>query len=162
MSELETSLAPGGAHHWLNQLVGTWSGTTRTWMEPGKPPDTSTWRGVIKPVFDGRFVMHEYEGTIGGKEHKGLALYGCNLLTGQFECAWIDQFHMGTGIMFSEGPRTENGYSVNGSWALPGSARWGWRTAIEIVDADHITIRMYIITPEGEEGLGVETVYARV
>ena len=51
----------------LKSLLGVWGGNCKTWFEAGKLADESEVKGTIRPVLDGRFIRHEYEGTMNGE-----------------------------------------------------------------------------------------------
>jgi hypothetical protein len=155
------SLQPGGRHHRLGQLAGEWAGLTRTWFEPQALADESPQRGVIRPILDGRFALHEYEGTLLGEPMQGLAIYGCNLQENKWQAAWVNNLHNGTNIMLSEGPEFGESFAALGSYSVPENPRWGWRTTIEQPGPDEIVITHYNITPNGQEARGVETHYFR-
>jgi hypothetical protein len=160
--KFETSLE-SGIHAKLSALVGRWKGTTKTWFEPGVVADESEMTGTFRPVLGGRFVMHEYSGSLNGKPFEGIAIYGYDISNDSFQCSWMDSFHMGTGIMLSNGKGTENGFSVLGSYGgsdIP--VPWGWRTVAELQQPDLLVITAYNISPEGQEDKATETVYTRL
>jgi hypothetical protein len=160
--KFEQSKKPGGAHHLLSQLVGDWTGIAKTWFEPGILADESPVSGVIRPLLDGRFVLHEYEGTVVGEAMKGMAIFGYHVNRGIYECAWINNLHLGTGMMYSTGSGLENGFSVLGSYNDTGHGpEWGWRTSVEIVDPDTTTITAFNISPTGDSAKATEMTYAR-
>ena len=165
MSErLRTSLAEG-PHALLGKMVGEWEGTARTWFEPDALADTSPVRGTVRAVLGGRFVVHEYEGTLQGHVMQGVALHGFALGENRFETEWIDSCHNGTRIMLSLGdrPPADDVASVLGSYPAPEGPPWGWRTEVDVSAApDALTIRHYNRTPDGEEAIGVEFAYRRV
>lgn len=148
-----------GIHHDLKQLAGNWKGLTRVWFEPGKLADESAFRGVIRSVLGGRFIQFEYTGAIQGSPVEGIMTMGCSLGTGQLQCAWIDSFHNGTAIMFSENNGTSFPFSVRGSYGK--EPKWGWRTELTPVDDRHFVITMYNITPDGDEAKAVEMSFER-
>jgi hypothetical protein len=160
-NKFEASKASGN-HYQLSLLTGEWKGTTKTWFEPDQLGDESPMQGTMKPVLDGRFILYEYQGSLGGKSFDGIAIIGFSISTDSFQCAWIDSFHMGTAIMFSEGKKPDKLFSVLGSYGggeMP--EPWGWRTEIELPEKDKMIITAYNISPSGEESKATETVYTR-
>lgn len=161
-SKFEISLE-SGIHKELSALIGNWEGTTKTWFEPGIIADESVMKGTIRPILGGRFVMHEYKGSLNNKPFDGIAIYGFDIPNNKLQCAWIDSFHMGTGMMLSNGDALENGFSILGSYGGPDiPVPWGWRTVIELIDKDNLVITAYNISPEGQEDKATETIYRRV
>ena len=47
---------PGEPHKLFAGLAGSWTTTTKEWMEPGKPPTESTGTAQMKMLLDGRFL----------------------------------------------------------------------------------------------------------
>ena len=103
--------------------------------------------------------MHEYSGMLQGKPIEGIAIYGCSLGDEKLQTAWVDSFHNGTAIMFSENNETGNGYSVLGHYGK--EPRWGWRTVITR-NENQVIITMYNIAPGGKDERAVETVYTKI
>ncbi|MCU7373770.1 DUF1579 domain-containing protein [Paucibacter sp. O1-1] len=160
--EFEASLADG-VHARLVRMAGQWEGRFRLWFEPGKLADESLQRGSIRVLLGGRVLLHEYTGHCAGEPMEGVALIAYHLDERRYESAWAESFGTGTALMFSTGVSGDPRLSMLGSYSDgQGGSRWGWRTAIEQPDDDTLDLRMYNITPEGDEALAVEVNYRRM
>lgn len=150
-----------GPHSQLAKLVGEWSGSTKTWFEPDVVADESPMTGKMTSILGGRFIMHEYTGAMQGKPFDGVAIFGFDIATNKFQMAWVDSFHMSTGIMFSEGEAGDK-FSVFGTYFTgPETPRWGWRTELELIDDDNIVIRAFNVEPDSDDQIATETRYTR-
>ena len=153
-----------GAHLQLSKMVGIWKGTTKTWFDPAKLEDESPITGTMRSILDGRFIMHEYQSSFGDKPITGMAIYGYNLDLQKFQCAWIDSFHNGSAIMFSEGKKGDAQINILGGYTYitpEEEQHWGWRTQIEMANDTEMVITAFNISPQGEETKATETVYKK-
>ena len=149
-----------GMHHFLKSLAGNYKGHTRVWFEPGVIGEEAPCEGSLRSILGGRFLLHEYLGTLQGKPVEGISIFGCSLGDGKLQAAWIDSFHNGTAIMFSENAAMNEPYSVLGHYGQ--EPRWGWKTQIIVDASKRVVITMFNIAPGGVEEKAVETVYEKV
>lgn len=139
-------------HHLLGQLAGHWSGSSKLWLEPDKLADDAPLVGSIQIILDGRFALFLYQSSVQGEAQHGMFTFGFNTAAKQYEASWVDSFHTNDSIMFCTGAEIEDGFQVLGSYPDPtGGPDWGWRTAVQLQDADTLTLTAYNIPPEGQE-----------
>ena len=165
MSQKFDESKTSGAHFQMSKMVGEWKGTTKTWFDPAKVEDESPITGTMRLLMDGRFILHEYQSSFADKPLTGMAIYGYNLDLQKFQCAWIDSFHNGSAIMFSQGEKGDANIRMLGTYAYvtPDTEQhWGWRTHIDLVSDSEMVITAFNISPEGEESKATETIYRKV
>ena len=156
----QTSESP---HHFLTQLAGGWTGTSRIWLEPGKLLGESPIVGNIQILLDGRFAMLLYQSSVEGEAQHGMFTFGYNTTKDRYEASWLDSWHNNTAIMFCVGSAIENGFQVLGGYPDPTEGPdWGWRTEVELIDEDNLTITAYNIMPNGEESKATEAKLTRL
>jgi hypothetical protein len=159
----EGSKLSGSPHHFLAQLVGSWTGISKLWLEPDKLTDESPVVGSIQLILDGRFALYLYQGSIDGEPQHGVFTFGYNTHLNRYEASWVDSWHNNTAIMFCTGSAIDSGFQVLGGYPDPnGGPDWGWRTEVELVDEDHLLITAYNIMPEGGEAKATEARLMRV
>ena len=153
----------GSPHHFLAQLAGNWTGTSKLWLEPDTLTDESAVAGSIQLLLDRRFALYLYQGSIEGEAQYGMFTFGYNTLLDRYEASWVDSWHNNTAIMFCTGNAIENGFFVLGSYPDPnGGPDWGWRTEVTLLDEDHLLITAYNIIPDGGEVKATEANLMRV
>jgi uncharacterized protein DUF1579 len=162
MMELYKQLGtPGEPHKLFASLAGSWTTTTKEWMEPGKPPTESTGSAEMKMLLDGRFLYQEYNAQMMGQPFSGIGIDAYDNMTKKYLTAWIDT--MGTGIFMMEGTSSADGKTITlrGSHPEPGGGRMSHRAVWKIVDGNTQTFDMYGTHHGGKEMKVLEINYTR-
>jgi hypothetical protein len=162
MMELWKKMAmPGEPHKLFATLAGSWTTTSKEWMEPGKPPTESTGTAEIKMLLDGRFLYQEYNSQMMGQPFSGIGIDAYDNMTKKYVTAWLDS--MGTGIFIMEGTGNADGKTITlkGSHPEPGGGKMTHRAVWKIVDNNNQTFDMYGAHHGGKETKMMEIVYTR-
>ena len=152
---------PGEPHKQLAGLAGSWTVTSKEWMDPSKPPTESTGTAEFKTLFDGRFVQQDYAGQMHGQPYTGLGTHGYDNLTKKYVTSWIDS--MGTGLFTMEGTASPDGKTITmkGSHAEPGGGVMKHRAVWKFPDANTQTFEMYGTHGNHKEMKVMEITYTR-
>ncbi|TKB58094.1 MAG: DUF1579 domain-containing protein [Nitrospira sp.] len=162
MMELwKQAATPGEPHKLFAGLAGSWTTTTKEWMEPGKPPTESTGTAEMKMLLDGRFLYQEYNAQMMGQPFSGVGIDAYDNMTKKYMTAWIDT--MGTGIFMMEGTASADGKTITlkGSHPEPGGGKMTHRAVWKIVDSNSQTFDMYGAHHGGKEMKVLEITYIR-
>ncbi len=162
MMEVWKQLAmPGEPHKLFASLAGSWTTTTKEWMEPGKPPTESTGTAEMKMLLDGRFLYQEYNAQMMGQPFSGIGIDAYDNMTKKYVTAWVDT--MGTGIFMMEGTASADGKTITlkGSHPEPGGGKMTHRAVWKIVDNNTQTFDMYGAHHGGKETKVLEITYSR-
>ncbi len=162
MMELWKKMAtPGEPHKLFATLAGSWTTTTKEWMEPGKPPTESAGTAEMKMLLDGRFLYQEYNGQMMGQPFSGIGIDAYDNMTKKYVTAWMDS--MGTGIFIMEGTASADGKTITlkGSHPEPGGGKMTHRAVWKIVDGNTQTFEMYGTHGHGKEMKRMGITYTR-
>lgn len=146
----------------LAALTGRWKGTNRlnlSWLpDPVKESDSAA---AIELKGNGQFLSMDYTWSYEGEPHMGTLLLGCDTKSHAVQVVWTDSWHMSHKFMVCDGKIGGDGtVNVKGHYSVPDHPDWGWRTEI-IPNGDKFTLKMFNVTPEGDEEWAVETEYTR-
>jgi hypothetical protein len=161
MEEYKKLATPGEPHKQLASLAGSWTTTTKEWMEPGKPPMESTGSVEMKTLLDGRFLQQEFHGNMMGQPYNGIGTTGYDNLRKRYVSTWMDS--MGTGIFTMEGTGSPDGKTITlkGQHAELGGGQMSHRAIWKLVDSNTQTFEMYGTHKGGKEMKMMEITYTR-
>ena len=162
MMELWKQLGtPGKPHKQFAVLAGSWTTTTKEWMESGKPPVESTGTAEMKMLLDGRFLYQEFNGQIMGQPFNGIGIDGYDNMRKKYVTAWMDT--MGTGIFLMEGTASPDGRTITlrGSHPEPGGGKMTHRAIWKLIDNNTQQFDMYGAHHGQNEMKMMEIVYTR-
>ncbi|MBI2400435.1 MAG: DUF1579 domain-containing protein, partial [Deltaproteobacteria bacterium] len=134
---------PGEAHKLLSRMAGTWNTLTRSWWEPGKPPEESSGVCEQRMVLGGRYLQQECTGEMMGTPFTGIGFTGYDNHTRKFVSTWMDS--TSTAVWYFEGPIEADGksFTQKSRYDDPVSGPMEWRSVCRLQDDNTMSFEMY-------------------
>ena len=146
-----------------DKFIGTWKGTyclILSWLP--EPNFISDSKMEIKGVANDKFLQMNYDWHHEAINQDGVILIGNINKPSLLTASWVDSWGMSGKIMNCEGSINEAGdISLLGSYEVKDSPNWGWRIEIPCPVDDHLQIKMYNVSPAGEEYFAGDANYVR-
>jgi hypothetical protein len=153
---------PGPQHKLLERMAGSWTYTSKMWMEPGKDPVESRGTAERRMVMGGRYLADDVKGEMFGKQFHGHGVTGYDNAQQKYVGAWVDNF--GTGISHSEGTADESGKVLTFTredYDPAEKAKAKAKDVIRLLSDDKQVMEMYKILPDGKEVKVMEITFTR-
>ena len=146
----------------LTRAEGEWTGPSLLCFAPGQPTITCESTAHVTREVNGTALMMRYDWSFEGKPHQGVLLLSDDAGSSRCEISWMDSFHYANRMMLLTGALAGDGeINVRGAYPAPTGPDWGWRMTLEMPDAVTLLLRMFNITPDGQEAWAVEATYRR-
>jgi hypothetical protein len=130
----------------LASAMGTWMGTKKLWIRDPNAPEVSDIEVVVsvnRVSYTWSFQGRPQSGTI-ELSKKGDRVYA----------KWNDTWHS-TKTMACEGTDTDGRIVFTGTYAAGDGPDWSWRTELDLSKPGDFGLKMFNITPTGEERIAV-------
>jgi hypothetical protein len=157
MMELGT---PGEEHERFKGMVGHWNCEIRMYVEGVDEPIVSEGHSDFELIFDGRFLVQDFEGNMAGMTFSGHGMTGYDRAQEKYVGFWADS--MSTGMMSMEGTvDEETGIMTEfATMAVPGGEmKMKMESKQESDDEYHFT--MYMGDADGNYVKHLEIIYTR-
>jgi hypothetical protein len=159
MAEMEKAATPGPEHKALADLAGTWTATSKMFMDPTKPPAESKGTEEAKTVLGGRFVEMTYKGAMMNKPFEGMGIAGYDNIKKKYTMVWMDS--MGTAIYYAEGTGDAKQRTFTGEETAPNGQKRPFRWVVKVDSKDKHSMEMYGPGMDGKEVKQGEITYTR-
>jgi hypothetical protein len=146
----------------LAALAGHWQGDNTLWLNPNAEPRRSDASATVMVEAEGQSLSVRYQWADRGAPQSGLLLLVSDASSAALSAAWTDSWHSSCTLMECRGASSDTSASVHGTYAAPPGADWGWRLALEATAVDECALRMFNISPEGDEQPAVEMRFTRL
>lgn len=162
MAKFEELARPGPQHKALDALAGNWKADVKSWMEPGKAPETSTGSESSKWLHGNRHLFSEFQGSMMGQPFTGTGLSGFDNQTKKYYMVWVDS--CGTAPMLFWGTADAAGktftYTGECNDCMTGQPK-KMKAIMRIISNSEHSFEMLDTGPDGKEFKCMEIRYTR-
>lgn len=154
---------PGPEHKALMERAGEWKATVEDFNMGGLKSEAKV---IRKAILDGRYLLEEFEGDMGGMPMKGLGIVGYDNAKKEHFSIWLD--NMGTGLTLGKSPKGDDPKQQDGEGTMSGPMGvMNYRSVVKLEgpDKDVFEIHMSEAVMGGDpnkEYLAVRITYERV
>lgn len=147
----------------LREAQGAWIGSSKLHLSWNQPPDNileslSNLSVTLDPI--GEFALLDYDWVYEGELQHGQLLLAGSSESGKVTGGWTDSWHQNSAVMALAGTGMEGEVNLSGEYEVEGHPNWGWRFLFEL-EGEMLAMRMFNVSPEGDEEWAVEAVYGR-
>ncbi len=141
----------------LSRSKGKWKGIKKLWLSPGKACRECDITAEVRDTALGRSAVIDYAWSLEGERQEGHLVLNTDFGKGGVQAAWVDSFHMATGIMILKGEfKRPDTIDLMGNYTAPPGPDWGWRMVIVAPDENTLNLINYNVSPGGDEYLAIE------
>ena len=130
----------------LASAIGTWKGTNKLWIQDPDAPEISNSEVVVSAN------RVSYRWSFRGTPQSGTI--ELSKTGNRVHAQWTDTWHT-TETMASEGTDTGGRIVFTGTYAAGDGPDWSWRTELDLSTPGGFGVKMFNITPTGEERIAV-------
>ncbi len=157
MKDMQDKSAPGKEHEALKPLAGTFTCTSKFYMDPSQPPFESSGSMERKWMMGGRYLSEEFKGTMGGTVFEGFGITGYDKIQKQYHAYWIDNVGSGTWTQIGTADATGKSFTFTGENFDPMTmSKKKGKAVTEVVNNDKHVMKMYETGPDGKEFMTFE------
>lgn len=162
--EIEAQLmelgAPGEEHERFQEMVGDWDCEIKMYLPDTDEPLVSEGSASFEVILDGRFLVQDFEGEMGGMKFSGHGMSGFDRVQNKYVGVWSDSYS--TGMMSMEGSLDEETGVMTeiGQIVIPGG-EMKFKMETREISEDQFHFTMYAVGPDGSEAKQLEITYTR-
>ena len=162
MEAWTAAMTPGPEHAAMTELAGTWSATTRFWLDPSQPPQVTHGQVERTLVLGGRVLQENFESAWEGELFQGIGLRGFDNVTGRYWGTWTDNASTGVTLLFGQWNDAGDMMVFEGRTPDPLSGSMQpMRIESRMDGPDREISEFYYTGPDGELAKTMEIVYER-